>query len=593
MKYFLWFSFLIFSFFIVSCKKKEHTKVSESDKKEVLQSKFARNYPEFDLNILQESLKARSTNDSVLKSIYTVTEFNPVWIHDTLDTKRLYTFIDILNQAEEHGLSPELFSSSKIKMLTDAIDSGAFISNLDTVYKIMIALEETSTKSAIKYITGMKYGFIDPKSLFRKDYDIVTSTPDSLFYNSLYTEIKKDPILAVLNSQPSEDIYLKLRDEYKLLRNRQETGFKEIASGDAIYKPGDKSKHIKAIADRLILTGEYEPDSITSDSLHMKLDKELLAAINTFRRRNSYPEEAEVGKLTISALNRPFEYYQAKIRANMERYRWKRTKAKHNKHIEVNVASAMLVASNTKSDSLPLISRVCVGSVKNKTPLLQSDISYINLNPIWNVPTSIAQKEVAVLQKKDPTYIERHNMKLYKGGKEVDVSSINWKDVNPDKFSYTIKQDPGGGNSLGLVKFMFNNAFSVYLHDTPSKQAFNRKNRAVSHGCVRVQKPFDLAFFCVSPVTDIYKDRLYYSINKPPVSDEGKKLLKEQKLKKLPDIINIDKDNKISLFIDYYTVFMYPDDEALYYADDIYDYDKLILDALNPNQITEKKKESK
>ncbi|MDR1716882.1 MAG: hypothetical protein LBS20_13675 [Prevotella sp.] len=238
MKYFLWFSFLIFSFFIVSCKKKEHTKVSESDKKEVLQSKFARNYPEFDLNILQKSLKARSTNDSVLKSIYTVTEFNPVWIHDTLDTKRLYTFIDILNQAEEHGLSPELFSSSKIKMLTDAIDSGAFISNLDTVYKIMIALEETSTKSAIKYITGMKYGFVDPKSLYKKDYDIVTSTPDSLFYNSLYTEIKKDPILAVLNSQPSEDIYLKLRDEYKLLRNRQETGFKEIASGDATYKPG-------------------------------------------------------------------------------------------------------------------------------------------------------------------------------------------------------------------------------------------------------------------------------------------------------------------------------------------------------------------
>lgn len=593
MKYFLWFSFLIFSFFIVSCKKKEHTKVSESDKKGVLQSKFARNYPEFDLRILQESLKAHTTNDSVLKSIYTTTEFNPVWIHDTLDTKRLYTFIDILNQVEEHGLSPELFSSSRIKMMADAIDSGTFVNNLDTVYKIMIALEETSTRSAIKYITGMKYGFTDPKNLYKKDYDIVTSAPDSLFYNNLYAEIKKDPISAVLNSQPSEDIYLKLREEYKLLRTIQETGFKEITSGDVTYKLGDKSKHIKDIAGRLMLTGEYKPDSISSDSLHMKLDKELLAAINTFRRRNSYPEEAEVGKLTISALNRPFEYYLAKIRANMERYRWKRAKAKHYKHIEVNVAAAMLVANNTKNDSLPLISRVCVGSVRNKTPLLQSDISYMNLNPIWNVPTSIAQKEVAVLQKKDPTYIKRHNMKLYKGGKEVDVSSIDWEDVNPSKFSYTIKQDPGGGNSLGLVKFMFNNAFSVYLHDTPSKLAFNRKNRAVSHGCVRVQKPFDLAFFCASPITEVYKDQLYHSINKPPVSDEGKKLLKEQKLKKLPDIINIDKDNKISLFIDYYTAFMYPDDEALYYADDIYEYDKLILDALNPNQTAEKKKEDK
>jgi murein L,D-transpeptidase YcbB/YkuD len=581
MKYFLWFSFLIFSFFIVSCKKKEHTKVSESDKKEVLQSKFAQNYPEFDSGILQESLKIHVNQDSVLKPIYTVTEFNPVWIYDTLDTKRLYTFIDILNQAEEHGLSPEMFSSSKIKSMTDAINSGIFRNNPDTVYKIMLALEETATKSAIKYITGMKYGFVNPKNLYKKDYDIVASVPDSLFYKDMYTEIKKDPISALLNSQPIEEVYLKLLEEYKLLKSKKGTGFKEITSGDATYKLGDKSKHIKDIADRLALTGEYAPDSINSNSLQMRLDEELLAAINTFRRRNSYPEEAEVGKLTISALNRPFDYYRTKIRANMERYRWKRTKARHDKHIEVNVAAAILVASNANSDSLPLISRVCVGSVRNKTPLLQSDISYLNLNPVWNVPTSIVQKEVAVLQKKDPTYIKRHNMKLYKGGKEVDVSSIDWKSIDPGKFPYTIKQDPGEENSLGLIKFMFNNTFSVYLHDTPSKLAFNRKNRAISHGCVRVQKPFDLAFFCASPVSGIYKDQFYYSINMQPVSDEGKKLLKEQKLKKLPDIINIDKDNKISLFIDYYTAFMYPDDKLLYYADDTYDYDKLILDALN------------
>ncbi|GAB6121451.1 L,D-transpeptidase family protein [Dysgonomonas termitidis] len=594
MKYFIWFiTFLIFSFLITSCKRKEHTKVSESDKKEVLQSKFAQNYPEFDFRVLQESLKAHTDQDSILKPIYTVTGFNPVWIHDTLDTKRLYTFIDILNQAEEHGLSPEMFSSSKIKSMTDAIDSGIFVNNLDTVYKIMLDIEETSTKSAIRYITGMKYGFVNPRNLYQKDYDIITSVPDSLFYEDVYTEIMKDPISALLNSQPTEEVYLKLSEEYKLLKKRKEAGFKEIASGDATYKLGDKNKHIKDIANRLILTGEYAPDSISSDSLQMRLDEELLVAINTFRRRNSYPEEAEIGKLTISALNRPLDYYQAKIRANMERYRWRRTKTRRNKHIEVNVAAAMLVASNTSGDSLPLVSRVCVGSVKNKTPLLQSDISYINLNPVWNIPTSIAQKEVAVLQKKDPTYIERHNMKLYKRGKEVDVSSIDWKNVDPSKFSYTIKQDPGGGNSLGLIKFMFNNAFSVYLHDTPSKLAFNRKDRAVSHGCVRVQKPFELAFFCVSPVTEIYKDRLYHSINKQPISDDGKKLLKEQKLKKLPDIINIDKEDKISLSIDYYTAFMYPDDKLLYYADDTYEYDQLILDALNPKQTTEKKREDK
>jgi murein L,D-transpeptidase YcbB/YkuD len=246
-----------------------------------------------------------------------------------------------------------------------------------------------------------------------------------------------------------------------------------------------------------------------------------------------------------------------------------------------------------QKDSLPLIMRVCTGSVTNKTPLLESDISYLNLNPIWNVPTSIAQKEVAVLQKKDPAYIGRNNMKLYKGGKEVDVDSINWKEVNPSKFTYTIRQNSGERNALGLIKFMFNNAFSVYLHDTPSKAAFNRKNRAVSHGCVRVQKPFDLAFFCMSATSDnAYKDRLYYSIDKSPVSNEGKKLARENKLKKLPDILN--PKSKISLSIDYYTAYMYPDDnDTLYYADDVYDYDNIILNALDSNDVKRDEKTAK
>ncbi|WP_029904483.1 L,D-transpeptidase family protein [Prevotella sp. 10(H)] len=586
MKYILRISFLlILCFSIVCCKKKEHTKVSESGKKEVVRSKFAKNYPEFDSKILRESLMNKVSLDSALNHMYTVTEYNPVWIHDTLDTKRLYKFIDILSHAEDHGLSTELFSTADIKSMTDAIDSGMYINNLDTVYKIILDLEQTSTRSAIKYITGMKYGFVNPKDLYKKNYDITLAKPDSVFYTELYKELKKDPIAALLNSQPQEEVYLKLQEEYKSLVNKKEKGFQEIASGEATYKLGDKSKHIKTIADRLMLTGEYAPDSLSNDSLHEKLDEKLLAAINAFRKKNSYPEEKEVGKLTVTALNRPFDYYMAKIRVNMERYRWRRTKKKHNKHIEVNVASFMLVATDANSDTLPLISRVCVGSVRNKTPLLQSDISYMNLNPYWNVPTSIAQKEVAVLQKRDPTYIKRNNMKLYKGGKEVDVSSIDWKEVTPSKFHYIVKQNPGAGNSLGLVKFMFNNAFSVYLHDTPSKAAFNRKNRAVSHGCVRVQRPFDLAFFCSSPVEEAYKDQFYYSINKPPVSEEGKKLLKANKLKKLPDIINIDKDNPISLFIDYYTAYMFPEDQNLYYADDIYDYDGLILDALNPQNI--------
>ncbi|MDR0823812.1 MAG: L,D-transpeptidase family protein [Prevotella sp.] len=567
----------------VSCKQRESTTLSDSDKKEVVRSKFAKTYPDYSPKRYEEVVYDLIQKDSLLLPFYAENEYATVWSHDTLDTQRLQGLIHILNNSREHGLSG-YFPTAQITSLTDSIDSGLFKDSLEYLYKKMADLELLSTQTAVKYVTGMSYGFTDPKKLYKKDYDISVLMPDSTFYSNLYKGLRENPLDIVANALPSDPVYQALLDEYRSLeQKKQETPLNKI-TGTATYKLGDKNEHISAIARRLMLTGEYTPtiDSTANDSLHNTLNKELLAAINTFRRKNSYPEEESVGKLTIDALNRPLDYYQTKLWANMERYRWKRAKSKHDKHIEVNVASMSLVASQ-KNDSLPLTMRICVGKVTNKTPLLQSDIHYLNLNPVWNVPTSIAQKEVAVLQKKDPTYIKRHNMKLYKGGKEVDITTINWKEVNPSKFSYTIRQNPGEGNSLGLIKFMFNNAFSVYLHDTPTKSAFARKDRAVSHGCVRVQKPFDLAFFCMSATSnDVYKDRLYYSLEKPPLSNAGKKLAKENKLKKLPDILN--PEDKISLFIDYFTVYKQPCDSMLYYADDTYGYDDLILDALNPNK---------
>ncbi|MFV0417669.1 MAG: L,D-transpeptidase family protein [Dysgonomonas sp.] len=566
--------------FTTSCKKKP-TAIKESSKKEVVISKFAKNYPDFNPQKLRELLQADLQSDSILDPFYTTIKYTPIWVHDTLDTKNLNMLIDILDNVDEHGLSSELFSLSRIKTIAESIDSGVYSNSLDTLYIKMSILERISTSAIIKYASGMQFGFLRPADLYGKDYDITVGIADSIFFVDLYNSIKQNPIQSLLDSQPKDSIYIRLQKEYKSLEKMKEADLKPIASGNATYKLGDKNKHIAEIAQRLVQTGEYVPDSLTDDSLYRQLDDHLLAAVNTFRKRMSYPEENEVGKLTIEALNRPVSYYLDRVKANMERYRWKRVKSKHNKHLEVNVASAMLVA--TQTDSLPLLMRVCVGSVNNKTPLLQSDIGYLNLNPIWNVPKSIAQKEVAILQKRDTTYIRRHNMRLYKGGKEVDVASINWKEVNPSQFNYLIKQDAGNSNSLGLIKFMFNNAFSVYLHDTPSKATFNRKNRAVSHGCVRVQRPFDLAFFCTSPSTELYKDQLLYSVNKSPVTKEGKQLLKEDRLRKLPDIINLKADNKISLFIDYYTIFMYPNDDMLYYADDVYGYDNVILEALKPN----------
>ncbi|NDV77675.1 murein L,D-transpeptidase [Dysgonomonas sp. 511] len=559
---------------VTSCKDKNAIAVAES--------RFAHNYPEFDSQFFHNYIKEHLTNDSILSPLYEVNEYTAIWTKDTLNTDALYEFIKILEAADEHGLKADQFSASEIKAIATALDSGAYKNNTDSLYTQLLALEKLSARSILKYAAGMSYGFTDPKILFGKDYDIVVSKPDSIFYNTLYQEISQNPVEVLSKYQPSAAIYAKLQDAYREIKRLEEDSVHlgKITSGDATYKLGDSNKHITEIAERLMATGEYKADSATADSLHRELNEELLAAINAFRKKNSYLEDKEVGKPTIDALNRPFKYYKNKLAANMERYRWKRAKAKHNKHIEVNVASFMLEA--TRADSLPLTMRVCVGKPENKTPLLGSDINYINLNPTWNIPKSIAQNEVAVLQKRDQNYMKKRNMRIFKGGKEVHLDSVDWKSINPTKFSYIIRQDPGYGNSLGLIKFMFNNNHSVYLHDTPSKSAFNRKVRAVSHGCVRVQKPFDLGVFCIAPASSKhFRDQLLFSVKREPETKEGKKMAREGRLKKLPDIINISADDKISLFIDYYTAFMYTGDKELYYADDIYGYDSIILKALS------------
>lgn len=566
---------------ITSCWNNNKSRdIGDSNLKSVAKSKFAKTYPHFNPENFKNQFRLDIENDSdstALSSFYGNNNYEPIWINDTLNTERLYSFINIIDHVYEHGLESNLFDKDAIQLLTDSIDSGVFSDSMNILYRKINELEKRTTRSLIKYTTGMKYGFINPKKLYKKDHAIKIATPDSSFYAELYQNIKKDPVATMIALQPQNRVYKKMQEEYATLSSKKDLEWKKIKDiGNDVYKIGASGNNITAIAKRLIITGEYTADTTNNDTTHMVLDEKLMLAVNEFRRKISYPEEPEIGSITIEALNRPLTYYIGKIKVNMERYRWQHVKERHDKHIDVIIPAFKLIA--TQKDSLPLIMRVCVGTSYNKTPFIESNISYLNLNPVWNVPKSIAQGEVSVRQKRDPSYLKRNNMKLFKNGKEVDPETINWQEVNPSKFNYYIRQGSGWANSLGRIKFMFNNDFSVYLHDTPVQKAFLRKNRAVSHGCVRVQRPVELAFFCLTPPSNVYKDQLRYSIDRNPETVEGKELAKENKLKKLPDIIN-PKDG-ISLSIDYYTVYMHPNEDDLYYADDVYDYDPTLMKEL-------------
>jgi len=241
----------------------------------------------------------------------------------------------------------------------------------------------------------------------------------------------------------------------------------------------------------------------------------------------------------------------------------------------VNIATFTLRAVDEKADSV-LNMKICCGSYENKTPLLASRIMYMQMNPYWNVPKSIVRKEIIPAYMKDPAYFEKHQMKVYdKEGNEVNPLSVEWTSYEGE-IPFSVKQEKGEGNSLGRLIFRFPNAFAVYLHDTPSRWAFMKSDRAVSHGCVRLEKPLDFAFFLLKKKDDKVMDKIRIAIDLPPKTEKGKKLVESPDFKPMK---TFGLPETVPLFLDYYTVFM-SQSGALSYCDDIYKFDKPLLKEL-------------
>jgi len=178
-----------------------------------------------------------------------------------------------------------------------------------------------------------------------------------------------------------------------------------------------------------------------------------------------------------------------KAAVNLERLRWLPDTVQNLDLIVVNIANFQLDYIS-KLDTL-FSSRVIVGKQYHESPIFTAQMSYIVFSPYWNIPTSIAKKEIIPAIRKNPNYLSQKNMEVVNSaGKIIDPSTINW---NSKSFPYMIRQKPGGSNSLGLVKFMFPNNHSVYIHDTPARSLFEKEDRAMSHGCIRLQNPSKFA----------------------------------------------------------------------------------------------------
>lgn len=278
----------------------------------------------------------------------------------------------------------------------------------------------------------------------------------------------------------------------KLADIARKGGWPVIGNGFNLQN-GMRHRRVYALRQRLMLSGDYDPLDINSEKL---FDEKLADAVLRFQLRHGLEVDGIVGPKTLAAMNVPVESRLRQIKANMERWRW----IPHNlgrRHILVNIADFTLKVYENSQKVLE--SRVVVGKPHRSTPVFSDSVEYLVLNPYWYLPETIIVEDVAPNMIANPDYLARKRIKVFAVGsnekQELDTAAIDWAGISKENLPYKLRQEPGPLNALGRVKIMFPNKFSIYLHDTPRQELFQKTSRDFSSGCIRVENPVELVSY--------------------------------------------------------------------------------------------------
>ncbi|HTB06218.1 MAG TPA: L,D-transpeptidase family protein [Bacteroidia bacterium] len=379
--------------------------------------------------------------------------------------------------------------------------------------------------------------------------------------DSLQKAIDNNQIKMVLNS------FICKRPQYTALERvlrqyidiRSKGGWVALPE-DTHLKKGDTSKQVALLYKRLLITGDISEIHNNSDSV---FGDSLVEAVKNYQRHHGLVASGIVEDTLIKELNKSVNERINQVELNMERWRWL-PHTMPQPYIMVNIAGFNLVVID--SDKCSLSMNIIVGNPYKQTPLFNARITYVTLNPWWEIPESIATKEMLPAERKNKNYFAKNNIKVYAGwqsdASELSPADINWNSVSASNFKYRLRQTPGSGNALGTYLFMFPNKYDVYLHDTPNKNLFSEPARAFSHGCMRIEKPLELAQYLLKDNAGWSKDQILKVVSS---NEQDVKIV----LKKPVDI-----------YISYWTAWV-DDSGQVYFVPDIYSYDQSLNDNLH------------
>lgn len=444
---------------------------------------------------IDDHLPVLATVDLCLATIYHKIGPQPLWVTADGPSGKAQIILKYLTDSYRHGLDPNEYKVDRLLELWSTKDVDE-----------MVELDTLLTYNIVKYVHDISYGRLKPLAsdphLFAEAGN--TEFNPSLTIENLLSTGDLDRFLAGL--PPQHQHYNGLKTALEYYRKIAKKGdWPKVLIGASLH-PGDKDKRIITVRKRLQSTYSSigDPQNSDPDFYDPKLEKAVLS----FQQRHGLEADGIIGKNTVAALNISVAEKIETISLNMARWRWQAHDL-GKRYVLVNIASFRLKAFQDQDIVLDI--PIIVGNEQNETPVFSASIKYLDFNPFWNIPTSIAKKEELPGLQKDSRYLVDRHIRLFSSwtddAVELDSTVIDWKAVSSRQISaYKLRQDPGPWNALGKIKFVFPNRYSVYMHDTPAHNLFSRTQRSFSHGCVRVSDALNLANFLLENQSDGWND---------------------------------------------------------------------------------------
>lgn len=489
-----------------------------------------------------------------VQNFYGPAGYAPAWIHEGRPTPQALEIIEILKQADSLGLDPEDYDGSRwndrLSRLQKAPGAGE-----------SATFDAAVTVCLMRYISDCHIGKINPQhfkfglSVEAKKYELPSFLRERLVNGrDIRTELAQigPPFAGYKRTLEALQHYLQLA--------RQDSGEKLPVPTKTIA-PGSPYDGIPRLISLLRLLGDLPADTAVAGDPKL-YQGALVDAVKRFQSRHGMKADGGLDKQTLANLNTPLSQRVDQLRMMLERWHWLPDRFTE-PPIVVNIPEFRLRAYDSNQNPVLTMNVIVGKAFRHKTPVFEKDMRYVIFRPYWNVPPSIQRPEIVPAVQKDRDYISKKGFEVVTQGGQVVTSGAITDEVLAELRSgkLAVRQKPGPTNSLGLVKLMFPNEYNVYLHSTPAQQLFSQTRRDFSHGCIRVEKPAELAAW-------VLRDKPDWSLERAQAA-----------MKSGADNTQVNLTTPIPVLILYGTAVVDPEGTVQFF-DDIYGYDDELKQAL-------------